>query len=232
VSVNDAARSGSAQTALDLTAFAPTPPPTAAAVTPPVSAPAVTPVQTPGTSLVQDENGTSVLLPVGLAAAVLAVSGAAGGAFWLSRRRKAAEEPVIRRPNGLGPSGPVFTGNEPVFVGSGPMDAVDATAWLDVDTPDRPARFPLGEDPITVGFTDDCTICLPQPGGQGGARVRLWRREGRYMLHNLSRLGRVTVGGKPVVWAVLEDGDEILLGSYLVVFHDSSEVAGEPAAPH
>ena len=226
VSVNNGARSGSAQTALDLTAFAPSPPPTAA-VTPPVTAPAATPAVQP----VQDENGTSVLVPVGLAAAVLAVAGTAGAAFWL-RRRRAAQPEVLRAPTGLGLSGPVFTGNEPVFVGSGPLDAVDATAWLDVDTPDRPARFPLGEDPITVGFTDDCTICLPNGGGQGGARVRLWRREGRYMLHNLSRLGRVTVGGKPVVWAVLEDGDEILLGSYLVVFHDSSEVAEEPAAPH
>lgn len=232
VSVNDATWFGSAQTALDLTAFA-TPPPPTAAVTPPVSAPAVTPVPTAPIPPVQDENGTSVLLPVGLAAAILAVGGTAGGAFWLSRRRGAAEQPeVLRAPNGRGRGGPAFSGNEPVFVGSGPTDAVDAAAWLDVVTPDRPGRFPLGEDPITVGFTGDCTICLPTGGGQDGARVRLWRREGRYMLHNLSRLGRVTVGGKPVVWAVLEDGDEILLGSYTVVFHDSSAVAEEPAANH
>jgi hypothetical protein len=139
----------------------------------------------------------------------------------------------MRAPNGVAPSRPVFTGNDPVFVGSGPTDAADATAWLETDSPDLAGRFPLGEDPITVGFTGDCTIRLPAGGGgHGGARVRLWRREGRYMLHNLSRLGRVTVGGKPVIWAVLEDGDEIQLGSYLVVFHDSSEVTEEPAAPH
>ena len=232
VSVNDAARSGAGQIALDLTAFAPTPPPTVVS-TPPVSTPVVTVAPTPVTPPVQDENGTPLLLPLGLAAAaVLAAGGTAGTAFWLSRRRQAAEQPVMREPDGLGPSRPVFTGNEPVFVGSGPMDAVDAAAWLEVVTPDRPARFPLGEDPITVGFSADCTICLPAGAVQDGARVRLWRREGRYMLHNLSRLGRVTVGGKPVIWAVLEDGDEILLGSYLVVFHDSSAVAEEPAANH
>ena len=33
------------------------------------------------------------------------------------------------------------------------------------------------------------------------------------MLHNLSRLGGVTVGGKPATWAVLEDGDEIVIGA-------------------
>ena len=33
------------------------------------------------------------------------------------------------------------------------------------------------------------------------------------MLHNLSRLGWVTVGGKAATWAVLEDGDEIVIGA-------------------
>jgi hypothetical protein len=96
-----------------------------------------------------------------------------------------------------------------------------AKAWLDVSAGDA-GRFALGEDPITVGFTADCTICLPKGSGHEGARVRVWRREGRYMLHNLSRLGRVTVAGKPATWAILEDGDEILVGNHRVVFHDNS----------
>jgi hypothetical protein len=42
------------------------------------------------------------------------------------------------------------------------------------------------------------------------------------MLHNLSRLGAATVGGKPVTWAVLEDGDEIEIGSCKLVFRTMS----------
>jgi hypothetical protein len=228
VSVNDAARAGSAQAALELTAQV-TPPPPTPVVTPEVSAPVSTPVRPP---VSPQDDGTSLLLPLGLAAAaVLIVGGSAGTAVWLRRRGKYVEEPALRAPNGRAPAGPVFTGNEPVFVGSGPLGAVDSPAWLEVGASERPEKYPLGEDPITLGFTDDCTVRLPAGGGHGGARVRLWRREGRYMLHNLSRLGRVTVAGKPAVWAVLEDGDEILLGSYSVVFHDSSEVAEEPATP-
>jgi len=85
-------------------------------------------------------------------------------------------------------------------------------------SPEDLGPFPLGEEPVTVGFTGDCTICLPDSGGQVGARLRVWRREGRYMLHNLSRLGAATVGGKPVTWAVLEDGDEIQVGSCRLIF--------------
>jgi hypothetical protein len=40
------------------------------------------------------------------------------------------------------------------------------------------------------------------------------------MLHNLSRVGGVTIAGKPVSWAILEDGDEILLGGCRLIFRD------------
>jgi len=45
------------------------------------------------------------------------------------------------------------------------------------------------------------------------------------MLHNLSRLGKVAVAGKPATWAILEDGDVIELGPSRLVFRTS-----EPAS--
>jgi predicted component of type VI protein secretion system len=49
-------------------------------------------------------------------------------------------------------------------------------------------------------------------------RVRIWLRDGSYMLHNLSRTGSVTIAGQAVTWAVLEDGDEIRIGVQTLVF--------------
>jgi hypothetical protein len=58
--------------------------------------------------------------------------------------------------------------------------------------------------------------------GFGGRheRARIWRRDGRYMPHNLSRLGSVMVAGKAAVWVILEDGDDIVLGPQKIVFRD------------
>jgi hypothetical protein len=42
------------------------------------------------------------------------------------------------------------------------------------------------------------------------------------MAHNLSRQGGVSIAGKPVTWAVLEDGDELVIGPQRVIFHDGA----------
>jgi len=160
-----------------------------------------------------DDGSGIVLLALGVLAIVI-VAGTAGGML-LARRRRAAvlgADMALRRPAGRDP-------DKPVFAGTGPLGSpFEADAWIEVVSPEDLGPFPLGEEPVTVGFTGDCTICLPDSGGQVGARLRVWRREGRYMLHNLSRLGAATVGGKPVTWAVLEDGDEIQVGSCRLIF--------------
>jgi hypothetical protein len=47
------------------------------------------------------------------------------------------------------------------------------------------------------------------------------------MLHNLSRLGKVMVGGKPATWAVLEDGDEIVIGGSKLTFRMPNQSSGK-----
>jgi len=166
-----------------------------------------------------DGSGPSPAL-IAAAGLLVALLGGGGAIFWTLRRRRATAGARMdfRRPAGRGSS-------TPVFAGTGPRDSLRADAWLDVVEPEDFGRFPLGEDPITVGFTGDCTICLPDGADQIGTRLRVWKREGRYMLHNLSRLGRVKVGGKSVAWAILEDGDVIEIGSSKLVFGTADQPA-------
>jgi hypothetical protein len=97
-------------------------------------------------------------------------------------------------------------------------------AWLVTDDD----RVPLGERPMTVGFTADCALRLPNNGsGIHLERARVWRRDGRFMLHNLSRMGGITIAGRPVSWAVLENGDEILMGGIKLVFEENTPDATE-----
>src|SRR4029453_2761558 len=147
---------------------------------------------------------------------------AGAGALARARRSRRAVPPELRTPwrPREGDAGAVF-------VGTGPIGLHDAHAWLENSTTESSERFPLGEDPVTVGFTGDCTICLPDGAGQAGARVRVWRREGVYMLHNLSRLGKVMVGGKAATWAVLEDGDEIVIGGSKLTFRMPNQSSGK-----
>src|SRR2546425_1248125 len=213
VEVNHAGTVSAGETPLDLSPFAPSP--VATPVTPPTTQ-AATAVATPaGTG---SEGGSSAFpLAVAGGLVVLGLGGAGGVVYWLRRRRW----PV---PQGLWATWPPPPGGPRArFGGTGPLGNFRAEAWLESVAPENAGRFPLGEDPVTVGFTGDCTICLPNGAGYVGARFRVWRREPVYMLHNLSRLGKVTVGGKPATWAVLEDGDEIVIGASRLRFHIGSQ---------
>jgi len=100
------------------------------------------------------------------------------------------------------------------------IDTTYARAWLQGP---GDARVSVGEAPVTIGFTADCTIVLPNGSDARQGRVRVWLREGRYMLHNLSpRLGSVSVAGRPATWVVLDDGDEISVGGAQLIFRSGN----------
>ena len=216
VEVNHGGIVTAAEAPLDLSRFAPAP-----AQTPQVPVtPGLTPVTTPagpGT----EGGGSTVPLALAGGALLLGLAGAGVIVYWRRRNRRTVPRELRApwRPRSDDPGA--------LFVGTGPLGNVRAEAWLESLAPENTGRFPLGEDPVTVGFTGDCTICLPDGAGQAGARFRVWRREGVYMLHNLSRLGGVTVAGKPATWAILEDGDEIVIGASRLRFRMGD---GEPAA--
>jgi len=163
---------------------------------------------TPTTS---DGGGTD-FLPVAAAGLAVVALVLGGGGFWYWRRRLATAGNVVLPTRPRGSSAPVISGDRPL------PQAIRANAWLEVGSSGG-ARYPLGDDPVTVGFTGDCSINLAGGGAGRPERVRIWRREGSYMLHKLSRFGVVTVSGRPAAaWIVLEEGDEIVLGDQRLIF--------------
>ncbi|MGA2285971.1 MAG: VWA domain-containing protein, partial [Dehalococcoidia bacterium] len=89
-----------------------------------------------------------------------------------------------------------------------------------VDGPDKGKSVPLGEGAVTLGADADCTLTLANPDGRvGGHHARIWLREGHFMLHHLEGSRFVTqIGQRQVAWAVLENGDEIVLGPHRLRF--------------
>lgn len=187
------------------------------AIPAPVSAPSFSPVQTapPVVQAVpvdKESSGSAWIIAVG-AVALLAAGAITGGILFIRRRttRAAAGEISIERLT-REPSPMAFP---EIARATGPDES---PVWIEGPVG---RRTPLGEAPVTVGYSADCSLYLGNGGGGQLGRVRIWRRDGRYMLHNLSGGGHVTVGGKPVTWVILEDGDEIAVDGAALVFHDT-----------
>jgi len=213
IQVDHAGTTVAAETALTLPALAVTPAPTPTSATA-----AVTRQPSPSPALpeiVEEDGGTDVLPVAGGLVAAAAVAGIGGVLVMRVRRRRAdgvEAEGDLRHAAGRG-------GQRMIFTGTGaPEEAPQPDASLQVLAPSPGPLHPLGDSPVEIGFTTDCNICLPAEGTHHWERVRVWRREGRYMLHNLSRMGSVTVAGRPAIWVVLEDGDEIQLGNCRLAF--------------
>lgn len=72
----------------------------------------------------------------------------------------------------------------------------------------------LGPEPITLGTGPACDVRLEDEGGAVAAQhARIWYGGGRFILQALAGHRTTLAGGKPVVWAALEHGDEIAIGS-------------------
>lgn len=194
----------------------PLPLPAAPAPPPPVEPPPrLPPAPVPEPAAEGSGSGLlALVLPVAAAAGVALL----GGFFWWRRRRghRALEEPELRdlptSPAGAGPS--LAAEQAPA------TPPIPAPASLLLLAPGGGRQtYAIGESPLTIGFTSDCNVRLPNGVAGSWERVRVWRREGHYMLHNLSRRGSVSVAGRPVNWVVLEEGDEIQLGACRLLFH-------------
>jgi hypothetical protein len=210
VAVSAAAGTGSASIAVDL----PVAPSAAASPTEvPTSAPTL--VAGGGETTEEGSSGSAVVV-IALAAGAGGVAVGVLGYAWNRRRPKGGEAEEEPAPAAREVQAPVYQA-VPVAV-----PATESGAFVEVLMPGGPQIHPIG-DSATIGYTADCSVRLD---GKGEARwevVRIWRREGRYMAHNLSRLGGVSIAGKPVTWAVLEDGDELLIGPQKVIFHEGTE---------
>jgi hypothetical protein len=192
-----------------------------AALVPSATPPPATPAATVAPPPAAAEEGTGFPWVI-IAVAVAIGAGAVILLIVLRRRRRRAEPAVGAAEASLDRVGRGI-GAALVFPEiSRAVDAGETSAWLDGPGGERTY---VGEAPMTIGFTTDCNLVLPNGSAGNLERARIWRRDGRYMLHNLSRSGGLRVAGRPVSWVVLEDGDEIDIGACRLVFHDTGQAA-------
>jgi hypothetical protein len=224
ITVSGPQGTGVAAGALDLPQGAPPP----AATPEPAASPASEATEAPPAAGSDDPAAGS---GAGLLPFIVAGAGIGGGlgvvaVYFLRRRRPGDQENEngVRLPD-MGQRAAARPAPQAPAVAPPPPSRVDG--YLELLTPEGPRRYPLGEAPVTVGYTSDATISLADGFVTRWERVRIWSREGRFMLHNLSSMGSVTIAGRPVSWAVLEDGDEIQIGGHRLVFHQG---APPPAA--
>jgi len=206
VNLAGALAADSASVAVPAIAVQPEPP--AATAPPPVGA--VEAPQSEGGS--EADSGRTPWAVIFAAGAVLI---AGGGAVFAMRRRarpRVDDPPPVRlRRRRAEVSFPEI---------SRAIDITDARAWLQGP---GDARVAVGQTPVTIGYTAECTMVLSNGSGARQGRARVWLRDGRYMLHNLSpQLGSVSVAGRTATWVVLDDGDEISVGGAQLIFRSGN----------
>jgi uncharacterized protein YegL len=140
----------------------------------------------------------AVAVPVCLAAALVGLA----GARWF-RRRKASRQ-VLPGKRAL-----ARTAYEA-------RDAPSKAIVVVTGGPSEDLRFELGERPVTIGSGSRCVIRLPAAPGLAEQHARMWWRDGRLMLHHLASGHVTTLAGRTVVWAAVEDGDEVSVGPYVL----------------
>jgi VWFA-related protein len=184
------------------------PPARALQATPSAGAPLTgTPAATAGAG---DSNASSSPLPVVLLAGGGVAIVTAGGLLALVIRRRRRQRTSLEPERFVRKPAPVeFPAIRQAGSGEQPR------AWLELPGGEQ---YPLGDSPVTIGTTRDCLIVLPNDAGGTEERARIWRRDGRYMLHSLSLTGSLKIAGRPVTWVVLEDGDAIQFGLQTVIF--------------
>jgi VWFA-related protein len=183
------------------------------------STPTSTPGPTPEATATATGGGPSLMLfALAGGIAALLVGGGVVGARRMRRRQPAtASGPTKASRSYTPPSMATWTG-----------PAAPSGRLTVVDGPDKGKSVPLGEDAVTLGSDADCTLSLADPDGRvAGRHARIWLREGHFMLHHLAG-GRYStvVAEKQLKWAVLEDGDEIVIGPHRLRFESTGKSEG------
>ena len=78
-------------------------------------------------------------------------------------------------------------------------------------------QIEIGDQPVTIGRSPDCTVALPHPS-VSRLHCRIWREDGRFHIQDLESTNRTFLNGKPVSRAELRDGDQIGVGSNALKF--------------
>lgn len=93
--------------------------------------------------------------------------------------------------------------------------------------PHAGSTFVVTDRPVSIGVGPQCDVILEAQGSDmAPVHARIWHRDGRFMIHQVAGDGSVLIAGRPLVWGVLENGDELLIGPHRLTF----ELAPAPGA--
>lgn len=157
--------------------------------------------------------------------AIVLIAVAGGGGYllmsWQRRRRLLARQLAVTAPN------PMQAAAQPLpqhAGGAARGSAVEAGTGRLVEKAAGGDRVHLlGAGPVVIGSARRlCTIILPEGEDVAPEHVRIWLRDGRYLLHHAGGPRRRTlVNGREADWVRLEAGDEVQLGRHRFVFEDA-----------
>ena len=88
-------------------------------------------------------------------------------------------------------------------------------------TDGRVIRQPLGSDPLTIGRDTTCDVTIDDPG-TSRRHVRFSATTAGFIVEDLGSKNGTLVNDAPATSQPLRDGDQVLIGSTLAVFHDRS----------
>jgi len=172
-------------------------------------------VNAPAAAQPSDGGGSGQALALLGLAVVLSAGGA--GLLWRVRR----DEPQPERSPATFDERPIV---RPQARHSGePASHASGELVLELDGGAESAA--LGPAPLSVGYDVTCGLALPEAPGVAPLHARVWTRDGRVMLHHLGNGNATRVNGRSVEWAVLNDGDQVLIGPHVIRY-----LAGAAAA--
>ena len=96
-----------------------------------------------------------------------------------------------------------------------PRPRVEHGLVVSVEGPGKSDRYPVTNEPITIGTASTNQIQLVGGDDQvAGEHARIWMRDGRLVFHQIATGEKSTVRGEPVTWVSLSQGEEIQIGPY------------------
>jgi curved DNA-binding protein CbpA len=119
---------------------------------------------------------------------------------------------------------PAPTADAAAAAGDAPVHADARLAF--VDGPRSGESVALTGEPVVLGSGAFAAVVLPgQDRSVKETHARIWRHNGRYILHQVDQFSTVTLNGDPLGLrlAVLDDGDSLRIGTHMLRFQRSGD---------
>ena len=87
-------------------------------------------------------------------------------------------------------------------------------------------QIELGDGPIIIGRSSDCTLAMPHPS-VSRQHCRIWCEGDRYLIEDLGSTNRTYLNGKAVTRTELRDGDQISVGNNAIKFFTGASLEAD-----